>query len=345
MSSSPALLNQYYVSLMEIKADEDKTYVGGFVAAPNDPWGASVSAAGECEIAAGKQPSRIDLQRIDVAVHAVEGEADPTGAVPLGDVIGRRRARRGELAAGIGVFEIALDGEHAAVEPRAHRRPVRRRELRLIPTGDAVDGNEGGPCREQRLVLRIGRELDVLPGEKLPLRRACHDHGGVAGGGDARRYARCHGQPSGANAEASTGLPDAILKLRKAFVDAWSQVGRSLSPEDVIRTSEIAGSLEPAYVLVPPATTRDTTEEAAPPSATTRRVLVVDDDSLATRELEGSIGQLGVEVRTSHSIEDALQVAGLEARSDVSPAAAEAFLVAERQRLIPIIEAAGMQRQ
>jgi tripartite-type tricarboxylate transporter receptor subunit TctC len=43
--------------------------------------------------------------------------------------------------------------------------------------------------------------------------------------------------------------------------------------------------------------------------------------------------------------DDALQVAGLEARSDVSPAGAEAFLVAERQRLIPIIEAAGMQRQ
>jgi tripartite-type tricarboxylate transporter receptor subunit TctC len=45
------------------------------------------------------------------------------------------------------------------------------------------------------------------------------------------------------------------------------------------------------------------------------------------------------------AFDDALQVAGLEARSDVSPAAAEAFLVAERQRLIPIIEAAGMQRQ
>ncbi len=38
------LLEQYDVSLMEVKADEDKTYVGGFVAAPNDPWGTSVSA-------------------------------------------------------------------------------------------------------------------------------------------------------------------------------------------------------------------------------------------------------------------------------------------------------------
>ena len=31
---------------MEIKADEDKTYTGGFVAAPSDPWGTSVSADG-----------------------------------------------------------------------------------------------------------------------------------------------------------------------------------------------------------------------------------------------------------------------------------------------------------
>ncbi len=29
---------------MEMKADEDKTYVGAFVASPSDPWGASVSA-------------------------------------------------------------------------------------------------------------------------------------------------------------------------------------------------------------------------------------------------------------------------------------------------------------
>jgi glucoamylase len=44
-TGSAALLNQYYISLMELKADEDKTYVGGFVASPTDPWGASDSAA------------------------------------------------------------------------------------------------------------------------------------------------------------------------------------------------------------------------------------------------------------------------------------------------------------
>ncbi|MBR7831104.1 fibronectin type III domain-containing protein [Actinospica sp. MGRD01-02] len=45
VSSSSTLLNQYYISLMELKADEDKTYTGGFVASPTDPWGASDSAA------------------------------------------------------------------------------------------------------------------------------------------------------------------------------------------------------------------------------------------------------------------------------------------------------------
>jgi glucoamylase len=44
VTGSSALETQYYVSLMEVKADEDKTYTGGFVAAPSDPWGTSVSA-------------------------------------------------------------------------------------------------------------------------------------------------------------------------------------------------------------------------------------------------------------------------------------------------------------
>ena len=44
VSGSSQLKNQYYVSLMELKADEDKTYTGAFIAAPTVPWGASVSA-------------------------------------------------------------------------------------------------------------------------------------------------------------------------------------------------------------------------------------------------------------------------------------------------------------
>ena len=44
VTGTPALQTQYDVSLMELKADEDKTFAGGFVAAPNVPWGASVSA-------------------------------------------------------------------------------------------------------------------------------------------------------------------------------------------------------------------------------------------------------------------------------------------------------------
>ncbi|MGW7001272.1 glycoside hydrolase family 15 protein [Streptomyces sp. NPDC054933] len=44
VTSDAKLKEQYQVSLMEVKADEDKTHVGGFVAAPLTPWGASVSA-------------------------------------------------------------------------------------------------------------------------------------------------------------------------------------------------------------------------------------------------------------------------------------------------------------
>jgi glucoamylase len=44
VTGSSQLKQQYYVSLMEVKADEDKTYTGGFIAAPTDPWGTSVSA-------------------------------------------------------------------------------------------------------------------------------------------------------------------------------------------------------------------------------------------------------------------------------------------------------------
>ena len=46
VGSSPGLLTQYEVALMETKADEDKTYTGAFVASPSTPWGASVSADG-----------------------------------------------------------------------------------------------------------------------------------------------------------------------------------------------------------------------------------------------------------------------------------------------------------
>ena len=46
VAGNPGLLTQYEVSLMEVKADEDKTYVGGFVAAPVTPWGGTVSADG-----------------------------------------------------------------------------------------------------------------------------------------------------------------------------------------------------------------------------------------------------------------------------------------------------------
>jgi tripartite-type tricarboxylate transporter receptor subunit TctC len=51
---------------------------------------------------------------------------------------------------------------------------------------------------------------------------------------------------------------------------------------------------------------------------------------------------------TAAAIKDAefiriLEAAGLEARADVTPAGAQAFLAAERERLVPIIKAAGLQ--
>ena len=44
VTGNAGLKEQYDVSLMELKADEDKTYAGAFIAAPTVPWGASVSA-------------------------------------------------------------------------------------------------------------------------------------------------------------------------------------------------------------------------------------------------------------------------------------------------------------
>jgi glucoamylase len=46
VTGNSKLLTQYEAALMEVKADEDKTYVGGFVAAPVTPWGSTVSADG-----------------------------------------------------------------------------------------------------------------------------------------------------------------------------------------------------------------------------------------------------------------------------------------------------------
>ena len=63
------------------------------------------------------------------------------------------------------------------------------------------------------------------------------------------------------------------------------------------------------------------------------------------RPIIDQISDLTAKIVKQPDFDEMLQAAGLEARSDASPAGAEAFLVAERQRLIPIIEAAGLQRQ
>ncbi len=48
VSGTPALLKQYNVALMELKADEDKTYIGAFVASPTIPWGDAQNANDCC---------------------------------------------------------------------------------------------------------------------------------------------------------------------------------------------------------------------------------------------------------------------------------------------------------
>ena len=44
LSADAAMRGQYWLSVNVLKADEDKTYVGAFVASPTDPWGQSVPA-------------------------------------------------------------------------------------------------------------------------------------------------------------------------------------------------------------------------------------------------------------------------------------------------------------
>ena len=46
---------------------------------------------------------------------------------------------------------------------------------------------------------------------------------------------------------------------------------------------------------------------------------------------------------TDPEFQKVMESAGLETRTDVSPAAAEAYLASERQRLVPVIKAAGLQ--
>jgi GH15 family glucan-1,4-alpha-glucosidase len=43
-AADAAMRGQYWLSANVLKADEDKTYLGAFVASPTDPWGQSVPA-------------------------------------------------------------------------------------------------------------------------------------------------------------------------------------------------------------------------------------------------------------------------------------------------------------
>jgi glucoamylase len=94
VTGNTKLLQQYYVSVMEIKADEDKTFTGAFVAAPTVPWGASVSAdsAGahgyhavwtrdEYEMASALLAAGDPADANDALHYIFSNEEEPNGAV------------------------------------------------------------------------------------------------------------------------------------------------------------------------------------------------------------------------------------------------------------------------
>jgi glucoamylase len=94
VTGSGSLKEQYYVSLMELKADEDKTYTGAFVAAPNDPWGTSISANSggdhgyhvvwtrdECEMASALLAAGDPADANAALQYIFSYEEEPSGAV------------------------------------------------------------------------------------------------------------------------------------------------------------------------------------------------------------------------------------------------------------------------
>lgn len=94
VTGSAALQTQYYVALMELKADEDKTYPGAFIAAPATPWGASVSADSggvhgyhavwtrdEYEMASALLAAGDTADATDALHYILQYEEQPSGAV------------------------------------------------------------------------------------------------------------------------------------------------------------------------------------------------------------------------------------------------------------------------
>lgn len=60
-------------------------------------------------------------------------------------------------------------------------------------------------------------------------------------------------------------------------------------------------------------------------------------------EIVAQISQATGQIAKDPDFGKAMESAGLEPRTDASPAAAESYLASERQRLVPIIKAAGLQ--
>lgn len=94
VTGSAALKAQYYVALMELKADEDKTFTGAFIASPTVPWGASISANSggvhgyhavwtrdEYEMASALLAAGDKTDASDALNYILQFEEEPSGAV------------------------------------------------------------------------------------------------------------------------------------------------------------------------------------------------------------------------------------------------------------------------
>jgi tripartite-type tricarboxylate transporter receptor subunit TctC len=61
------------------------------------------------------------------------------------------------------------------------------------------------------------------------------------------------------------------------------------------------------------------------------------------QSIVAQISEATAQIIKDHEFWRVMESAGLEARADASPAAAQAYFASERERLVPIIKAAGLQ--
>ena len=186
VSASAGLTAQYNVSLMEVKADEDKTYAGAFVAAPNVPWGASVSA----DTGTGTSGAH--------GYHAVWTRDEYEMATTL--------LAAGDMADAQAALSYILERRGSVQRlGQAEQLAERHRRVRV-----AADGRGRGPDHPRLSARRYRREL---PG----LREAT---GGVSGGQRSRRRRRNGGRRPAADSPATMAAEIAGLLCAASIAQA-----------------------------------------------------------------------------------------------------------------------------